>query len=365
MRAWCVPLATAVLLAVAATARADFSHVVAPGESLSSVASADGLNVTQLAAANGLSPTAELIAGSILMIPPQTTPASIASSAPPATGAPSSYVVQRGDTLSAIALRAGTTVAQLAAANGLNPGGILLAGSLLRLGPSAEQPEETAGNASAGNSAAGTYVVQPGDTLTAIAVRAGMTLAQLAAANGLNPRGILLAGSVLRLGSSAAPTTGNAAASQPVGSAAEGSPSSPPYTTPEYVTPQEVGAIAADYGVPSALAEAIAYQESGFNNGLTSGADARGVMQITPGTWSWIQQALAGSMPLAPASASSNVLGGVLLLRSLLQSTGGNESEAAAGYYQGLPSVLQDGLYPSTQQYVNDVMALTQRFGGG
>ena len=55
----------------------------------------------------------------------------------------------------------------------------------------------------------------------------------------------------------------------------------------------------------------------------------------------------------------------VLLLRSLLQSTQGNEAEAAAGYYQGLPSVLQNGLDPSTQQYVNSVMALTQRFGGG
>ncbi len=38
---------------------------------------------------------------------------------------------------------------------------------------------------------------------------------------------------------------------------------------------------------------------------------------------------------------------------------------AAAGYYQGLPSVQQNGLYPDTQQYVNDVMSLAQRFGGG
>jgi soluble lytic murein transglycosylase-like protein len=117
--------------------------------------------------------------------------------------------------------------------------------------------------------------------------------------------------------------------------------------------------------VPSSLADAIAYQESGFNNALTSSSDARGVMQITPGTWSWIQQSLASSTPLAPASAASNVLAGVLLLRSLLQSTGGNEAEAVAGYYQGLPSVLRDGVYPSTQQYVNNVMSLAQRFGGG
>jgi soluble lytic murein transglycosylase-like protein len=150
-----------------------------------------------------------------------------------------------------------------------------------------------------------------------------------------------------------------------VGAAAQGSSSSPPYTTAESVSAGEVGSIAAANGVPSALAEAIAYQESGFNNALTSNADARGVMQITPGTWSWINHALAGSAPLAPASATSNVQAGVLLLHSLLQSTGGNEAEAAAGYYQGLPSVLQNGEYADTQQYVNNVMALAQQFGGG
>ena len=58
------------------------------------------------------------------------------------------------------------------------------------------------------------------------------------------------------------------------------------------------------------------------------------------------------------------VVAGVLLLRSLLNSTGGSPSLAAAGYYQGLPSVLRHGLYNDTQQYVNSVMALRHRFGG-
>ena len=55
----------------------------------------------------------------------------------------------------------------------------------------------------------------------------------------------------------------------------------------------------------------------------------------------------------------------MLLLHSLLEATGDNQSLAAAGYYQGLPSVLENGTYPSTQQYVNDVEALQERFGGG
>jgi hypothetical protein len=38
---------------------------------------------------------------------------------------------------------------------------------------------------------------------------------------------------------------------------------------------------------------------------------------------------------------------------------------AAAGYYQGLSSVQQHGMYSDTQQYVRSVSALEQRFGGG
>jgi hypothetical protein len=55
----------------------------------------------------------------------------------------------------------------------------------------------------------------------------------------------------------------------------------------------------------------------------------------------------------------------MLMLHSLLSSTGGDEAMAAAGYYQGLPSVTQHGVYRSTQQYVNNVLALERQFGGG
>jgi soluble lytic murein transglycosylase-like protein len=162
-------------------------------------------------------------------------------------------------------------------------------------------------------------------------------------------------------------STGSSAASaQPVGATAEGAPTDPPYPTPERVTASQVGGIAAANGVPASLADAIAWQESGFNNDLVSNADARGVMQILPGTWTWIQHTLdTGGPPLAPASAADNVRGGVLLLHSLLNSTNGDPAMAAAGYYQGLPSVIQNGVYPSTQSYVHDVLSLERQFGSG
>jgi soluble lytic murein transglycosylase-like protein len=131
------------------------------------------------------------------------------------------------------------------------------------------------------------------------------------------------------------------------------------------VSPSTVGSIASSEGVPASLAEAIGYQESGFNNGMVSHTGAVGVMQIMPSTWNWIGAHLAGPPPLSETSASDNIRAGSLLLHSLLADTGGNEAEAVAGYYQGLQSVRANGLYPDTQAYVNNVMALRQRFGGG
>ena len=383
---------TAVVLLVApATASADFVHVVAPGESLTSIAAADGLTLDQLAAANGISPYTQLVAGTDIQIPPQggaptatqgvAQPAAggdgdgdaddaqyVSDSAAPVSAAPStagSYVVQPGDTLTAIAARAGMSVAQLAADNGLDPNAPLLIGTTLALSGSGTAPVNSA------PSTGGSYVVQPGDTLTAIAARAGISVAQLAADNGLDPNAPLLIGTMLRLAGSSGTTTfvsnsTGSADSQPVGSAAQGNPTDPPYPTPETVSSSQVGSIASANGVSPSLAAAIADQESGFNNDLVSSADARGVMQILPGTWQWIQHTLdAGGPPLAPASAADNVRGGVLLLRSLLNSTGGDPAMAAAGYYQGLPSIQRNGVYTDTQQYVNSVMALRQRFGGG
>jgi LysM repeat protein len=382
------------ILAVPATASAYFVHVVAPGETLSSIAATDGLTVAELAIANGLSPTAQLIAGSTLQIPPQqsgvTAPVSAAESPAPAgttgdgdndaddvgssasaaaapAGGSGAYVVQPGDTLSGIAARAGVSPASLASANGLNLNGVLISGTVLHLAGGGGTASVSSTVPVSLTTTSSAYVVQPGDTLTAIAARAGVSPASLAAANGLALNGVLVSGTVLHLSGSpaAAVSSSSAAESQPVGAVAEGSPTDPPYPTPERVTAPQVGSIASANGVPASLAAAIAWQESGFNNDLVSSADARGVMQILPGTWQWIQQSLDTGPPLAPASAADNVRGGVLMLHSLLNATGGDPAMAAAGYFQGLPSVQQHGMYPDTQKYVQNVLALQRQFGGG
>jgi LysM repeat protein len=338
------PLVAAGVLAAPSVASAAFPHVIASGESLYSIAATDGLSVDQLAAANGLASDGQLIAGATLLIPPQT---GTATATGPAT-------------VSTAATSAG---AAGSAGDGDQDSDDAAAGSA------------TSAGTSSAPASAGAYVVQPGDTLSAIAARAGISVAGLAAANGLDPNGLLLAGSRLQLAGTAAARSASSvrastssatasAATQPVGAVAEGSPTGGPFPTPERVSASQIGSIASANGVSPSLAAAIGWQESGFNNDLVSSADARGVMQILPGTWDWIQRTLTAGMPLAPASAADNVRGGVLLLHSLLNSTGGDPALTAAGYYQGLSSVRQNGLLPSTQQYVNSVLALRQRFGG-
>ncbi len=377
MRTW-KPLLLILTVAAAAwapaTASAAFQHVVAKGETLSSVAAADGLSVSQLAAANGLSSDSQLITGSLLAIPPQGASAGESAASSPATGSSAGtsspvassgggvYEVQPGDTLSAVAARLGVSVDSLAAANGLDPSGLLISGTTL------DPVGSSAGTATAAapseSSAGGSYVVQRGDTLSALASRLGVSVDALAAANGLDASGLLISGTTLHPVSGSGSGSSAAPASTEMGStsASSGGGAQP---TAQTVSSSTVGSIAASEGVPSSLAEAIGYQESGFNNGMVSSTGAVGVMQIMPSTWSWIGQNLAGPPPLSQASATDNIRAGSLLLHSLLSDTGGDAAMAVAGYYQGLQSVRAHGLYPDTQAYVNNVMALRQRFGGG
>jgi LysM repeat protein len=340
-------LATLVVAALAPATAAAATHTVAPGETLWGIAVANNLSTRSVAAANGLSPEARVVAGTSLTLPvPGATP----------TGAPAggSYLVQPGDSLIAIAGRQGVSPAVLAAANGLRPDGWVLSGTALRL----PAPGSTVAAAPAGAPGAlGAYKVRPGDTLTGLAARARVPVAQMAFMNGLDPTAALIAGTVIKLPTGAAITpTGPAPARTIV-------PQAAPLALGGRLSAAEVANVAAQQGVPSSLASAIAWQESGFNNGMISGANARGIMQLLPGTWSWVQANLAPTR-LDPASPSDNVRAGSLYLGHLLRQTNGDPAMAAAAYYQGLDSVRRIGMLPETSRYVANVLALRARFGG-
>jgi N-acetylmuramoyl-L-alanine amidase len=296
--------------------------------------------------------------------------------AAPSAVAAVSVTVQPGDTLWSIAARNNLTTRTVAAYNGLAEDGNVVIGSTVNVPTVAEgaaslqqggaQPastgQGTTGQAPATSGAPaplGSYVVRNGDTLSGLAATARVPVSQMAAMNGLDPSAPLPTGTVLKL-PTGAPAPARASEPAP---AQRVIPEAAPDPTPQRVGSADVQTVAAQHGVPASLAAAIAWQESGFNNSLVSSANARGVMQVMPGTWSWVQKNLA-DRPLNPDSANDNVHAGVLYLKQLLADTGGDENSAIAGYYQGLGSVRSRGLYDDTKRYVANVQALRSRFGG-
>jgi N-acetylmuramoyl-L-alanine amidase len=295
--------------------------------------------------------------------------ASLIFSAPAAANVP--HTVQPGETLWSIAAANNFTTRSLAAANGLPEDAQVVLGSTIQI-PSEQEaagalgvsgqvaPAAAPAPAEQASSGApepmGGYTVRPGDTLSSIAASSGISISQLTWMNGLDASAPLLSGTVLKLPTGAPLASQQQAAPQVV-------PDATPNATPGFVSSGDIGGVASTHGVSPSLASAVAWQESGFNNGVISSANARGVMQILPGTWSWVQENLADA-PLDPNSPIENVRAGVMYLRQLLADSGGDESLAIASYYQGASSVNRIGMLPETQRYVQNVMALRSRFGG-
>jgi len=127
----------------------------------------------------------------------------------------------------------------------------------------------------------------------------------------------------------------------------------------------QITAAANQYGVPPALALAVAQQESGFQQTsasggtLTSSAGALGVMQLMPAT--------AAGLKVDPTDQQQNINGGVQLLGQLLTQFNGNVSDALAAYNSGASNVIKYGgvpPFPETQNYVSSILANYQGGGG-
>jgi soluble lytic murein transglycosylase-like protein len=110
------------------------------------------------------------------------------------------------------------------------------------------------------------------------------------------------------------------------------------------------------YGVDPALARALAWMESGFQQDVVSSAGAIGVMQLLPETWEFVDTVLLGLR--TPRTYEGNVRAGVRYLRWQLDEFGGNVRLALAGWYQGARAVRERGLYRDTKEFVRIVLAL-------
>ena len=146
------------------------TYVVQAGDTLSGIAARFGTTVANLVSINNISNPNLIYVGQVLIIS-----GSISNY--------TSYTVQAGDSLSAIAARFGTTVAELVSLNNISDPNLIYVGQVLKI-------------PSSGNSSR-TYTVQAGDTLSYIAAKFGTTVSNLVTLNNISDPNLIYVGQVL------------------------------------------------------------------------------------------------------------------------------------------------------------------------
>jgi soluble lytic murein transglycosylase-like protein len=274
-------------------------------------------------------------------------------------GAPSVIRIHRGDTLSAIAHRYGTTVSALQRANHLRTTTIY-AGELLSI-PGQNVAAPAAPRTRVVERA---YVVRAGDNLTKLSRSLHTSVPTLKARNHLRGSTIVIGQRLVypvtvRVAAASAGTAGGTTSSVARSAAQHRAVlRSRPMPARSHVR-DLIRASARRHGVPTALALALSYQESGFQQRVVSPVDAIGVMQVLPSTGRSLGRMHGRSYDLL--RVEDNVEAGVTLIADLLRATGSTD-RALAGYYQGLGSVNRIGYLPQTKAYIKNITLLRKRF---
>jgi LysM repeat protein len=337
------------------------TYVVQVGDTLSSISGKFGVAFQPLASLNALSSPYIIRIGQTLLIPATndnpsqttlvTTQPTSASNVAPVTGGVT-YTVVQGDTLSAISNRFGVTADAIAASNHLSTANLITIGQQLVIpavdtsgvmssAASAVAPAVSVAPATTAQTSS--YAVQAGDTLSAIAARYGMTVDAIAAQNNISANAIIAVGQQLTV------------------------PANVVTTAPEpFVDQATIGGIittvAQQAGVSVSLIKALAWQESGWQM-VTATDGGMGVMQLMPDSVTWAGGTLLGQT-IDPFNATDNIRAGVAMMSYYLQVYDGDVRRALAAYHQGMASVDNEGIRPDTEQYIANILALQQQYGG-
>ena len=110
---------------------------------------------------------------------------------------------------------------------------------------------------------------------------------------------------------------------------------------------------ATKYGVDPILVRAVAWQESRFRGSAVSPKGAIGMMQLMPGTASWLG--------VNPHNPRDNIFGGVAYFSTRLDRFGGDVRLALAAYNAGPEAVARHRGIPPYRETQNYVKAISER----
>jgi LysM repeat protein len=334
---------------------------VRSGDTLSGIAIAHRSTVGALIARNKISDGGHFLAIGRQLWVPRTTPA--AAPAPPVART-ATHVVRSGDTLGGIAAHYKVSLATLYSLNKISRTAYIQIGQRIKIPAPAARATAKASTSIAVTTTA--LTVRSGDTIEAIAARQGVSQASLLKTNGLTSGSVLQIGQTLKVvtavnkvANSTNTFAGRTYSDQIVAAAAVNRFYLAQQNVPNRMeTKAMIESTAQRHGIDPALALAISWQESGWNQRQVSVANAIGVMQVIPSSGVWASDLSGGKLNLL--NTQDNVTAGMVILRSLSRSAH-SEQEAIAGYYQGLYSVQHNGIYPDTKVYVESILALKSR----
>lgn len=236
-----------------------------------------------------------------------------------------------------------------------------------------------------------THTVGPGETLSTIALHHGVSLASLAAANGISDPDFVMSGRLLTVPPSQGSSTYEVRAGDTLSEIALRVGTAPAVlarlnnlTDPDHVrVGQELRTAGADpvtlpasvqarpdraalvddfriwaatYDVPPDLLMALAYVESGWQFDVVSSAGAVGVGQLMPDTVDLVRTVLLPGVALDPLDPEDSVRMAARYLRYLRHRTD-SWDDAVGAYFQGLAGLRRDGRRPATDTYIAAVSA--------
>lgn len=158
------------------------TYIVKAGDTLSEIAVKYGLTVSDLQKWNGIKDPRTLQIGQVLKL-----------KAPTSTSKTINYTVKAGDTLSEIAAAHGTTVGVLTQLNGINNPNKIKVGQVIKI------PKNGGAKAAAPKAVPASYTIKPGDTLSGIASKFGISQRTLQKLNNIGNPNKIIAGRTLRL----------------------------------------------------------------------------------------------------------------------------------------------------------------------